>query len=944
MNYRTLLLSFSVLFLPIIAIASIVTFEPYPWDDPTHKVDILNGAIVTQGDTSLPVMKFRLKTDTSEAAWSKIRVERIGQGAAGQNSGGSNSDIAHVKIFKDSNGDEKFNAGDTLISSGIDKFPLDVVGPACDITLAQVQTLGTVPQVYFVVYDIATTAYSGNSIGVKIKDYSSLTVDAPSSVAVFSTSAPFQAGGWFQSSYATILPIRVKVECQNLAPEVKLPGDKNIPILKAKFASESNTVILSSITVYQTGDISRPQSDRDWYLGVGDGDFSAIKLWRDDSDGVFDETKDTQIDSIPSKESLIDAAVILRTDAAPIRCFSGGLATLYCGDLINQKGQNYFITADIGTTDLGGKPVFQHLAGLEISSYSDISIVPHTSVSSASNAFPYISSSLRLGDVIILNVNIRPDKSGVHTEAWWNSTTKVSVKWDIIKVAQAQIVSYMTAIGSNPDLEDMTIGMGQNGWLSTGPQSIDISELALSEPMVTFLAADLSATQGNGTNIQVYLPAGHPRINTSATSGFDSAGSIVIGKEIIGYTDTSADSFRNITRGLHGTSIEAHSKSDQVTNHAYFVKVKAVSSLAGITPQAWGVIKIDMSPPSSPTNVLPSYVVSGVPAAGGKYEVKWVTAKDFESGVEQYEIQEYSDTNFIWKTIDAVTGDKNSINVGDGIASDIDGTAIEDNPRNANHLYWYRVRAKNYAGSWGPWSAQSSNLDSANNNHIINDNGIKIDIPTGTLTTSASIEISTPSVSSLPALSNDSKLKGSSKAVEIKLSDGTTSLAKEITLTILYTAEDVGGLNENNLKLFYFDTAKSMWVLIPNSTVDTSRKVVTANVNHLTIFRIMEYAAITNAIEDLSNYPNPFKAGVGSTKIRYTLKQDSDVKITIYDLIGGLVLEKSIPRGVPGSSVQGPNEVSWDGRNGSGKIVDIGAYICVVECDGTNMKTKIGVK
>jgi hypothetical protein len=61
-------------------------------------------------------------------------------------------------------------------------------------------------------------------------------------------------------------------------------------------------------------------------------------------------------------------------------------------------------------------------------------------------------------------------------------------------------------------------------------------------------------------------------------------------------------------------------------------------------------------------------------------------------------------------------------------------------------------------------------------------------------------------------------------------------------------------------------------------------------------------------------------------------------------LIGELVWEKTISAGVSGNSTAGPDEVVWDGKNGSGEKVDIGAYICIVECEGVKVKTKIGVK
>jgi len=120
------------------------------------------------------------------------------------------------------------------------------------------------------------------------------------------------------------------------------------------------------------------------------------------------------------------------------------------------------------------------------------------------------------------------------------------------------------------------------------------------------------------------------------------------------------------------------------------------------------VVRIDLSPPSAPANVLPGPAKSGVPATEGKYEITWDHAKDYESGVELYEIQERQDTSPVWKTIDVVSGDKFSINVGDGDAHDINGNPIADEPRPQGHFYYYRVRARNAAGSYGSWSPESA--------------------------------------------------------------------------------------------------------------------------------------------------------------------------------------------------------------------------------------------
>ena len=68
------------------------------------------------------------------------------------------------------------------------------------------------------------------------------------------------------------------------------------------------------------------------------------------------------------------------------------------------------------------------------------------------------------------------------------------------------------------------------------------------------------------------------------------------------------------------------------------------------------------------------------------------------------------------------------------------------------------------------------------------------------------------------------------------------------------------------------------------------------------------------------SYPNPFSS---STAIPYQLKQDSDVRVTIYDILGMEVREF-----VVGSQTAGSHNILWDGRNDFGKIVASGIYFC----------------
>lgn len=89
--------------------------------------------------------------------------------------------------------------------------------------------------------------------------------------------------------------------------------------------------------------------------------------------------------------------------------------------------------------------------------------------------------------------------------------------------------------------------------------------------------------------------------------------------------------------------------------------------------------------------------------------------------------------------------------------------------------------------------------------------------------------------------------------------------------------------------------------------------------------------------EDVYNYPNPFNAQREKTFIKFYTDDAQEVKIHIYSLIGDLVREYSV------TSNRGINTFEWDGTNGSGKRVESGGYICVVERNGEKKTFKIAV-
>ncbi len=87
------------------------------------------------------------------------------------------------------------------------------------------------------------------------------------------------------------------------------------------------------------------------------------------------------------------------------------------------------------------------------------------------------------------------------------------------------------------------------------------------------------------------------------------------------------------------------------------------------------------------------------------------------------------------------------------------------------------------------------------------------------------------------------------------------------------------------------------------------------------------------------NYPNPFKPSYGeTTKIAYTLTDDTDIVIKIYNLAGRQVHNIFCPAGTLGGG-GGENDVPWDGKSTSGNILGNGVYIYLITSKGSVLGT-----
>ncbi len=81
------------------------------------------------------------------------------------------------------------------------------------------------------------------------------------------------------------------------------------------------------------------------------------------------------------------------------------------------------------------------------------------------------------------------------------------------------------------------------------------------------------------------------------------------------------------------------------------------------------------------------------------------------------------------------------------------------------------------------------------------------------------------------------------------------------------------------------------------------------------------------------NYPNPFSS---TTAIPYKLKKETNVQVTIYDILGRVVRNFSV-------SMQsaGPHSIFWDGHNNIGEKVASGVYFYRLNVDGESLVKKM---
>ena len=87
------------------------------------------------------------------------------------------------------------------------------------------------------------------------------------------------------------------------------------------------------------------------------------------------------------------------------------------------------------------------------------------------------------------------------------------------------------------------------------------------------------------------------------------------------------------------------------------------------------------------------------------------------------------------------------------------------------------------------------------------------------------------------------------------------------------------------------------------------------------------------------NYPNPFDPRKRQTEIRYTLTEDAEITIYIFNILAERVATFKFAAGQVEGGPQGENKVYWSGFSPFGGLLPSGVYICQITSKGRILGT-----
>lgn len=214
-------------------------------------------------------------------------------------------------------------------------------------------------------------------------------------------------------------------------------------------------------------------------------------------------------------------------------------------------------------------------------------------------------------------------------------------------------------------------------------------------------------------------------------------------------------------------------------------------------------------------------------------------------------------------------------------------------------------------------------FDAAQGGTVKLEDGAVLDVPGGAASQNDEIMVDRLSPSTyqpLAVLKSNTLAKPTPRVYEVKFKSAATKLNRPATITLPYSDPDVAGMNQSRLRIYTL--AKGAWLLLPSSKTRPELQRVTAEIDHFSVFTIMEYVPSGALLDEAEVYTYPNPARGDTLTFKFLPGDDAFVKIDIYNVAGERIagLEKA---GCPGGTTA---EIVW--RLGN---VASGVYIYKLE-------------
>jgi hypothetical protein len=827
----------------------------------------------------------------------------------------------------------------------VDLFDQDnLLNTQTQIQLSQTQTLSPLPQTFFATYDIGEQATKANKVGMIINDKSWLTVNAPHDVSpnVFvgvTKSLPkgtYSAIYPFSSSLVPINSTNLSVTGVNIAPSSAEKSSKNVPMMTFTLQTLSDYVSIGQVVLHQEGTISSTT------VGFGDGDITGVSLWKDDGDGAFSPISDTRIGytAYSSTNSFKNGITVNLMD--------GVLPYL----TVSTQPIIMHMACDISSsTDGSGANTMGHLAGLSLDAFTDLhgmGGLPLAAGQSYTDKYPITSNQVLISPSIIpltpVYKNIMIASNGYPAYALTDSSGNIVMGADNLPVPNTTRFNY----GSIPP------GTKCIGWI----YGYTASGCGASEPLIDIngdCVPDNFDYYGTGKCNNISL-------NNSGLPSFDIDGDHLL--DFDANNDYVPDKIMD-----DGTGKPLYFIGDNVQNQPMLL---AVSQL-GAVPSVWSSKTTQLSAMWNPasTGTLSGYELTLGDNFSSPTDIKndWQPMGPVLKGnITNVALSPGHFTHLTSRI--GVNTSTFSVASADGFATQgvvyvgneimvvtkLDGTTFQINQRGVQGSF------KGPHTAWGETVSDRGYVLSvrgtmADGTYIPSVNGVPVLI--------YRIDTTAPTVPGAPE-PQVAKGMASGQAFTLKwdaASDGESNIAsyqiQERTGTnpVWHTVAAIPGFKTGGAVNNIYTIGD------PTNPGETPRPLGTFYTYRV---RAWNFAGLssdwspistpagttigTDLITNVSNYPNPVdtrKGGVeGKTVITYTLNDNAQVTMTIYDLLGYVVREFSFSAGSPGGTL-GPNFVTWDGHNGLGGFVSKGGYIVRIKASSALgskvMLRKVGV-